>query len=106
MAADGKKAEERSAAQLHARTSRERYNVFVDDYKHRRLDDETDKLAGARSLKAGGTDERKPGATKKVKRRAYLREYVRWLRPYRYAIGLTFFLALLRAGLEMIEPLF
>src|SRR5678816_916594 len=102
---DGKKAEERSPA--HLRTSRERYNVFVDDYKRKRLDDETDKLVGAKSLTAGdATAADKPKQTKKAKRRAFLREYLRWLRPYRYAIAFTFFLALLRAGLEMVEPLF
>src|SRR5678815_5719620 len=78
-----------------------------DSYKHKRLDDETDKLVGAKSLTAGdATAADKPKQTKKAKRRAFLREYLRWLRPYRYAIAFTFFLALLRAGLEMVEPLF
>ena len=40
------------------------------------------------------------------KRREYLREYLRWLWPHRFAIGFFFLLALLAAGLEMIEPLF
>jgi ATP-binding cassette subfamily B protein/subfamily B ATP-binding cassette protein MsbA len=104
--ADGNSADVQPTA-AHPRTSRERYNVFVDDYKHKRLDEETDKLAGAKSLTAGDAGaERKPGETRKAKRRAFLREYLRWLRPYRYAIAFTFFLALVRAGLEMIEPLF
>ncbi len=36
----------------------------------------------------------------------YVRAYLRWLRPHRFAIGAVFTLALMRAGLEMIEPLF
>jgi ATP-binding cassette subfamily B protein len=40
------------------------------------------------------------------KRREYLREYLRWLWPHRYAVGAVFLFALLTAGLQMIEPLF
>jgi ATP-binding cassette subfamily B protein/subfamily B ATP-binding cassette protein MsbA len=36
----------------------------------------------------------------------YLRDYLRWLRPYRYAAGALLGLALLTTGLQMIEPLF
>jgi ATP-binding cassette, subfamily B, bacterial len=83
----------------HPRSSRERYRGFVEDYKHRRLDDEStpsgEEASAPRSRRLGG-----------VKRRQYLREYLRWLRPHRYAVGVVFVLALLRAGLEMIEPLF
>src|SRR6266567_9422018 len=43
----------------------------------------------------------RPGA-----RRAYLREYLRWLKPHRNALGAVFLLALIVAGLQMIEPLF
>ena len=35
-----------------------------------------------------------------------MREYLRWLRPHRYAVGALFVLALLAAGLELLEPLF
>jgi len=35
-----------------------------------------------------------------------VREYLRWLWPHRYAVGAVFMLALLGAGLQMIEPLF
>jgi ATP-binding cassette subfamily B protein/subfamily B ATP-binding cassette protein MsbA len=35
-----------------------------------------------------------------------MREYLRWLRPHRRALGAVFLLALVMAGLEMIEPLF
>src|SRR5262249_21852077 len=40
------------------------------------------------------------------KRREYLREYLRWLWPHRYSVGVVFLGALLMAGLEMVEPLF
>src|SRR6185295_16038040 len=43
---------------------------------------------------------------RRAKRRKYMREYLRWLKPHRYAVGALFVLALLAAGLEMIEPLF
>ncbi|MDQ3949364.1 MAG: ABC transporter ATP-binding protein/permease, partial [Gemmatimonadota bacterium] len=36
----------------------------------------------------------------------YLREYLRWLSPHRFAVGAVFLLALTVAGLQMIEPLF
>jgi ATP-binding cassette, subfamily B, bacterial len=89
------------------RTSRERYRGFVEDYRLRRLDERTE-AAGAKSGPA--SDGVKPPAEaareKKARRRAYVREYLRWLRPYRVEIGLVFFLSLLRAGLEMVEPLF
>jgi len=92
-----------------ARTSRARYDRFVDDYKRRRLDDATDEAKGLKRLtpNAGATgatsDE---SAARKRARRQYVREYLRWLKPYRYAIGLLFLLALIRGGLEMVEPLF
>jgi ATP-binding cassette subfamily B protein/subfamily B ATP-binding cassette protein MsbA len=38
-------------------------------------------------------------------RRKYLREYIRWLWPYRMTIGSLFFMALIVAGLDMIWPL-
>ena len=56
-----------------------------------------------------------PGQRRPADRRAagqapsdaqYLREYLRWLRPHRYAVAVVFVLALMVAGLQMIEPLF
>jgi ATP-binding cassette subfamily B protein/subfamily B ATP-binding cassette protein MsbA len=82
-----------------SRSSRERYRRFRDDYKHRRLDDEP-KASGDASPPA---ESPRPGGGK---RREYLREYLRWLWPHRYAVGTVFALALMLAGLEMIEPLF
>jgi ATP-binding cassette subfamily B protein/subfamily B ATP-binding cassette protein MsbA len=74
------------------RSSRQRYKGFVQDYRQRRLDD----------AEAAG-EERKPGPGK---RREYLRDYLKWLGPYRYAVAAVFLLALLGAGMQMIEPLF
>jgi ATP-binding cassette subfamily B protein len=90
------------------KSSRHRYRAFVQDYQLRRLDAEAgdekrhlDDPAKAGEAPAGEQARVVPG-----KRREYLREYVRWLWPHRYAVGLVFLLAVLRAGLEMIEPLF
>jgi len=78
--------------------SRERYRKFLEDYKARRLDDTIEE--GERKV------EEAPAAGRKAKRREYLRDYLRWLRPHRYAIAAVFLIALIGAGLEMIEPLF
>jgi ATP-binding cassette subfamily B protein/subfamily B ATP-binding cassette protein MsbA len=72
------------------RSSRERYWRFLQDYRARRLDES----AEGESRGGGG------------RRRKYLRDYLRWLRPYRYAAGALLGLALLTTGLQMIEPLF
>ena len=70
------------------RSSRRRYARFVDDYRHRRLDET-----------GTGNRETKP-------RRESLREYVRWLAPHKATVAIVMTLALAVAGLEMIEPLF
>jgi len=81
---------------VRARSSRQRYEQFVEDYRRRRLDEvaeaDTRPSAGATAL---------PG-----RRKAYVRAYLRWIRPHRGAVALVFFLALVTAGLEMVEPLF
>ncbi|HEV8123553.1 MAG TPA: ABC transporter ATP-binding protein [Gemmatimonadales bacterium] len=86
------------------RSSRQRYRGFVEDYKHRRLD----AVADADLTRTGdeASPDAGPGPEKHGKRRRYLREYLRWLRPHRYALTAVFFFALLVAGLQMIEPLF
>jgi ATP-binding cassette subfamily B protein/subfamily B ATP-binding cassette protein MsbA len=79
------------------RFSRSLYRDFVTAFRERRLDDSAEpKIAGV------------PETPRPVsgKRREYLREYVRWLWPHRFAIAFFFLLALVAAGLEMIEPLF
>src|SRR6266496_4681261 len=95
----------------HARSSRHRYRRFVQDYKHRRLDDseEADENQKRRDDSAkAGEDTSAPESKRALrsKRREHVREYLRWLRPHRYAVGALFVLALLVAGLELLEPLF
>src|SRR5262245_9779195 len=91
----------------HPRSSRQRYGRFVQDYRAGRIDE----------VLAAGDNKRSPTGTpapvapetrpdRKTRRRAYFREYIGWLWPYRYGVGFLFFLALIRAGMEMIEPLF
>ena len=79
-----------------ARSSRHRYNEFVEDYKQHRLDAKAEADEHGPAPTAG-----RPGA-----RRAYLRDYLTWLKPHRYALGAVAVLALAVAGLQMIEPLF
>jgi ATP-binding cassette subfamily B protein len=74
------------------RSSRQRYLTFVQDYRKHRLDEP-------------GTPAEAKGNTG-GKRREYLREYLRWLWPHRFAVGALFVLALIGAGLQMVEPLF
>jgi ATP-binding cassette, subfamily B, bacterial len=79
------------------RPSRHRYHDFRRDYRQQRLDDAAE--SGSRP-NAESPDQRRG------KRRQYVREYLRWLRPHRFAVATVFVLALLTAGLQMIEPLF
>ncbi|MCI0534343.1 MAG: ABC transporter ATP-binding protein/permease [Verrucomicrobiales bacterium] len=93
------------------RSSRQRYRGFVQDYKQRRLDDSEesgeekkrpdDSAKTAEDAPASG-----PKGLLRGKRREYVREYLRWLWPHRYAVGALFVLALVAAALEMVEPLF
>jgi ATP-binding cassette subfamily B protein/subfamily B ATP-binding cassette protein MsbA len=80
-----------------ARSSRHHYDTFRADYRKGRLDAAIDSAAGGPAQGARGD---------RTRRRAYLREYLRWLKPQRFAIATVFALALLAAGLDMIEPLF
>jgi ATP-binding cassette subfamily B protein/subfamily B ATP-binding cassette protein MsbA len=92
----------------HARSSRQRYKQFVRDYRERKLDDRTDEASGKTSLEEGakgGTPAQKPTLLG-GRRREYIREYLRWLRPHRSGVATLFVLALIGTGLQMIEPLF
>jgi ATP-binding cassette subfamily B protein/subfamily B ATP-binding cassette protein MsbA len=80
----------------HPRSSRQRYHGFVRQYAERRLDE---------ALEAG-VDSPESRGLRRGKRREYLRDYLRWLWPYRFATGALLLLALVGAGLQMIEPLF
>lgn len=92
------------------RSSRQRYREFVEKYKHAGLDDtgeDGEQKANEGALKTDGAPaEPQNGSQRRIKRRQYLREYLRWLLPHRYAVGALMVLALLGAGLEMVEPLF
>ena len=82
----------------HARSSRQRYKAFVEDYRHKRLDDKIEATDKSPAPDARGLP--------RTRRREYLREYGRWLWPHRYSIASVFVLALVITGLQMIEPLF
>ena len=91
------------------RSSRQSYRRFVEDYLARRLDDATDGMSAKRvEPDEDGTHPRSRWQRLRLrgKRREYLGQYVRWLRPMRTALIVVFLLALVRAGLEMVEPLF
>jgi ATP-binding cassette subfamily B protein/subfamily B ATP-binding cassette protein MsbA len=95
-----------SAIDSSAGSSRQRYREFVEEYNSGRLDEAVDAAAGKKLLEAAA--EAGPGQKGMLrgKRREYLREYVRWLWPHRYRIGVVFTFALVAAGIQMIEPLF
>jgi ATP-binding cassette subfamily B protein/subfamily B ATP-binding cassette protein MsbA len=77
------------------RSSRQRYRAFVRDYKARRLD------------QVAEAAERKDDAEPKPRtRREHVRAYLRWLRPHRRSLVGVLLLALVVAGLEMVDPLF
>ena len=94
------------------RSSRQRYRGFVQDYRQRRLDEIADaQKHGTPAPDPATPDGDAPPAPEQKswrqgKRRQYLREYLRWLWPHRFAVALVFVLALTAAGLQMIEPLF
>jgi ATP-binding cassette subfamily B protein/subfamily B ATP-binding cassette protein MsbA len=96
---------------IRSHSSRVRYSGFVKKYKDRQLDqdDEKDETKEPDKPGAGAAADAEEGGFKWLgggKRREYLGEYVRWLRPHRFAVGGVFALALVGAGLQMVEPLF
>jgi ATP-binding cassette subfamily B protein len=79
----------------------------------RRLDalNEEKRLSGGpdaegQAPEAGGRKPEGSRPNRRAERRHYVREYLRWLRPHRFAVGGFILLALAVAGLQMIEPLF
>ena len=82
----------------HPRSSRQRYRLFLEEYKQHRLDESAE------------NDGSPPAPTKgprlNRKRREYLREYLRWLKPHRLAFALVMLLSILVAGFELVQPLF
>jgi ATP-binding cassette subfamily B protein/subfamily B ATP-binding cassette protein MsbA len=93
------------------RSSRQRYREFVEDYKHKRVDDSSGEDSEPKGNNGapktvGAAAEPQNGKERRGKRRQYLRDYLRWLLPHRYAVSVLMVLALAGAGLEMVEPLF
>ena len=93
------------------RSSRQRYRGFVEDYRKQRLDDALENAGKPKRAEDALAPSPAPApevdpATRKAKRRAYMREYLRWLWPHRVPVGAVFLLALIAAGLQMVEPLF
>jgi ATP-binding cassette subfamily B protein len=89
------------------RSSRQRYRQFVDDYRKHRLDElneDQKRLTAIDDLSS--KPESDPRKKSRAGRRQYVREYLTWLRPHRAAVGGFILLALVVAGLQMIEPLF
>src|SRR5205814_5971127 len=101
-------------SQDRARSSRRRHRKFVEDYKAKRLDALLDEAARPRAGTLDGDgvapaelkDSSAWKAERAARRRRYLREYFHWLAPHRVAVSAFIVLALVRAGMEMIEPLF
>src|SRR5262249_62135550 len=92
-------------------SSRRRYRQFVQDYKHQRLDalsedGEGKKEGNGAPEPSGDATDKKPEGKKPGKRREYLREYLRWLWPHRYAVGVLMGLAMAGAVMEMVVPMF
>ncbi len=91
------------------RSSRERYRQFVRAYARGRLDEHgavAPPLAGdAPPAPAEGAVAAFLGLDQ-GNRRQYLRDYLQWLMPHRVAVALVFVLAVMAAGLQMVEPLF
>jgi ATP-binding cassette, subfamily B, bacterial len=86
----------------HLRSSRQRYRAFVREYNARKLDETAD---AAESPKASD-DPAAPALQTRTRRRAYVRAYLRSLRPHRRSLTAVLLLALVVAGMEMLDPLF
>ncbi len=85
------------------RTSRHRFRRFLQDYRARRLDDQPGGDTPAPDDAPGNLVRR---WLRSGPRRDYLRGYLAWLKPHRSAVAIVFTLALVAAGLQMVEPLF
>jgi ATP-binding cassette subfamily B protein/subfamily B ATP-binding cassette protein MsbA len=99
---------ERQQSGTKKRASRANYREFAEQYRRRRLD-EADEYPGAKPPEPEGANAAAAAPHQGLlrgRRREYLRDYLRWLGPHRYAIAFMFALALVTAGLQMIEPLF
>src|SRR4051812_16307528 len=62
----------------------------------------------ATQVKPGANGDGAPGAARAIEpqqRRKYMRDYARWLWPYRWALAGVFVIAVITTGLNMVWPL-
>ena len=86
-------------------SSKQRYLLFVDEYRHRRIGNASRKQSkSGHKVQEPSKAERADGS--RSKGRPYLREYLRWLWPHRHSVGALLLLALTGTALQMLEPLF
>lgn len=78
------------------RSSRSRFQEFRQAYRQGRVKD----------LAATQPADQQPQQADSAERKHYLREYLRWLAPYRGSAFALLLLALVVAGLDMAQPLF
>jgi ATP-binding cassette subfamily B protein len=91
------------------RSSRQRYRRFVEDYHRGRL--ELDVQPGGDAEVGAATARGVRGTLRRAlfpqgQRRQHISAYAAWLWPHRFRAAVVFALALVTAGLEMMEPLF
>ena len=86
-----------AAQRREGRSSRRHYAGFLKDYQDGRLYDPAE---------ADENDRPAEHSAPHGKHREYLRDYLRWLWPHRWAVAGLFIIALIAAALQMIEPLF
>jgi ATP-binding cassette subfamily B protein/subfamily B ATP-binding cassette protein MsbA len=97
-------------AEQPSRSSRQRYRVFVEQYKAGTLGDPDHKApatpATPESPRTRGRFARLKESLVGGARRDYLRDYLRWLKPHRGRLAAVCVLALFSAAAQSIEPLF
>ena len=86
--------------QDHPRSSRRRYQVFVNDYHAQKLDEKLDAENAKRPLGEAKAAPVEVSRTKrrflgKGKQRKYVGDYLRWLKPHRYGIATVFVLGVI-----------
>ena len=87
-------------------SSKQRYRSFVEDYRRGRIDAPEDGGEEEPLLAPPAGQAAESRGLLRGRRREYIRDYLRWLHPHRYAVVGLGVLALAVAGLQMIEPLF
>jgi ATP-binding cassette, subfamily B, bacterial len=88
------------------RSSRQRYRQFIEDYRQHRIESLNPDQKRLTGSEAGSRRPDDGGRDRAGTRRQYVREYLQWLKPHRFAVGWFILLALTVAGLQMVEPLF